>query len=286
MPAAVAAVLLVAIYVVVKAYWIWLLAAVLIFAAIILWSSMYLKLDTRKAERREAQRLGDLRNEPLSDGESIEERIARRYLDACGSYVNEIAGLHYLGGTQWRDRLGEVARQYLRPVLSSEQWDAARAMLLTNQRQNLITFFERPIIDKSQEARGNMARYQQADAARLRASYNRPDMDGIGFEIWCVDVLRSNGWVAEPTKASGDQGADVIAKKGGKTVAVQCKFYTGAVGNKAVQEIHAAKTYYGADYGIVVAKTRGYTLGATDLAGKVGVKLLAAEDLYQLERHL
>lgn len=98
------------------------------------------------------------------------------------------------------------------------------------------------------------------------------------FEKYCADLLVFAGWDASPTKGSGDQGADVIAVSGQRTLVLQCKLYQSAVGNKAVQEIHAAKAHYRATDAVVVA-TSGYTKSARQLASSTGVLLLHPDEL-------
>ncbi len=106
--------------------------------------------------------------------------------------------------------------------------------------------------------------------------------DPIDFEVWCVDKLIDNGWVAYKTPNTGDQGADVIAEKDGVRIAVQCKCYSVPVGNKSVQEVAASLLFYGADYGAVVT-TSSYTKSAKALAQSNGVKLLHHTDLVDFD---
>jgi len=62
-------------------------------------------------------------------------------------------------------------------------------------------------------------------------------------------------------KKTGDFGADVVARKNGRIMIVQCKRWSNPVGLKAVQEAHAAILHYNGDCAIVVA-TAGYTSSA------------------------
>ena len=72
-------------------------------------------------------------------------------------------------------------------------------------------------------------------------------MTGEEFEKYCADYLRRHGyWNVKCTPLSGDYGADIIAHKNGKKWVFQCKRYSKKVGNKAVQEVVAAKVHYGA----------------------------------------
>ncbi len=108
---------------------------------------------------------------------------------------------------------------------------------------------------------------------------------GVAFEEQCAEILRRMGWNVRQTKASGDQGADLLADKGGLHVAIQCKYYSGTVGNAAVQEIYAAKTYYGCQHAVVVTNS-SYTIGARNLARANRVLLLNVNDLVVLDSTL
>jgi restriction system protein len=76
---------------------------------------------------------------------------------------------------------------------------------------------------------------------------------GIGYEQFCAERLRAAGWGAHLTKATGDQGTDIIAEHNGRRIVIQCKFYTSPVGNKAVQEVVAARLHERADIAVVVS---------------------------------
>lgn len=104
---------------------------------------------------------------------------------------------------------------------------------------------------------------------------------GEDFELHCAAILRNSGWEADTTKAGGDQGADILAKKGGLFVAIQCKYYSQPVGNSAVQEIAAARIYYGSKYAAVVSNA-DYTKSARELAKSNRVFLLNVADLPSL----
>lgn len=112
-----------------------------------------------------------------------------------------------------------------------------------------------------------------------------PELTPLGYEKLCLDALNEAGWNSELTKSTGDQGADIIAKKNDKSLVVQCKYYSGGVGTKAVQEVIAARTYYCADYATVVTNTY-FTPGATDLAKRGDVLLLNENELKNIDLFL
>jgi restriction system protein len=120
-----------------------------------------------------------------------------------------------------------------------------------------------------------------AGFASSRASFS-PDMDPIEYEQMVADTLADLGWQARLTKASGDQGIDVIAEMRGKRVVIQCKRYATSIGNSAVQEVFAGKSFEYADYAAVVTNAE-FTRSARQLADTTHVILLHHDELSKLE---
>ena len=105
--------------------------------------------------------------------------------------------------------------------------------------------------------------------------------DGHEFEHWVADGLNAFGWDAQVTSATGDQGIDVIAEMHGMKVGLQCKLFSSPVGNKAVQEAFAGKTFHQTD-AVCVMSNASYTPSAQKLATDTGVKLLSHHDIPNL----
>ena len=74
---------------------------------------------------------------------------------------------------------------------------------------------------------------------------------GVDFEQFIINGLIDMGIVVYDTPASSDYGADVVFDYKGHRFVGQCKYYTGRVGVKAVQEVVGAREYYQAQYCIV-----------------------------------
>lgn len=108
---------------------------------------------------------------------------------------------------------------------------------------------------------------------------------GIEYEFFCKAILDSNGWIVTTTPITGDQGADLIATGFGCRVVLQCKFYSQPVGNKAVQEVYAAKGFQRADYAVAVSNA-AFTDSAKQLASTNGVFLLHHYELADLRKRL
>ncbi len=107
------------------------------------------------------------------------------------------------------------------------------------------------------------------------------NMSGIEFENHIANLLRENGFLdVVGTPKSGDQGADLICKKGKIKIVIQAKRYAGAVGNKAVQEVIGAIRFYDADVGWVIVSST-FTKSAKDLAFRNNVRLIDGYDLKQ-----
>lgn len=107
------------------------------------------------------------------------------------------------------------------------------------------------------------------------SSYSIDDIDlmtGSEFEEFIAKLFIKMGYSAYTTKTSGDQGIDVIAEKNGIKYGIQAKCYSNSVGNSAVQEAVAGKSFYGCDK-IIVITNNSYTKSAIELATANGVIL-------------
>lgn len=110
-----------------------------------------------------------------------------------------------------------------------------------------------------------------------------PSLRGIPFESFLAQVFLELGFDVELTKASGDQGADLIAEGSGRRIAIQAKGWQDAVGNHAVQEVHAGMTYYGCSRCMVITNST-FTHAAVDLASKIGCLLIDGSQIEALIR--
>lgn len=124
---------------------------------------------------------------------------------------------------------------------------------------------------------------QSTYAKNTKVSFDKPydKMDGHEFEYFCGDILGKSGFTEiEVTKGSGDQGIDIIAFKDGVKYGIQCKCYSSNIGNKAVQEAFAGKTFYNCHVAAVLTN-QYFTKSAQELAAKNGVLLWDRDRLNQ-----
>ncbi len=164
----------------------------------------------------------------------------------------------------WEREIRYFLSTYVEPKLSDRQRERFRRWKLD---QWLMDFID---LSASQEAEA---------APPIDAEL---EGDPIAYERYCLEALARSGWQADSTRTTGDQGADVVARKGRTLLVVQCKLYSRPVGNKAVQEVMGARAYYGADLALVVSNA-AFTNGARALAQSSGVMLMHHDELPNLD---
>jgi len=142
-------------------------------------------------------------------------------------------------------------------ALEWEKYDRQHAAHQTEQRERYI-----------EKARDNWKRYY-----KLKNLSGLDDLNGIEFEVAIAGLYEYKGYNVEITKASGDFGVDVIAKKGSEILAIQAKRYSGKVGIKAVQEVSAGALYYKATKAIVITNSF-FTEQAKELAKRTKTTLI------------
>ena len=160
--------------------------------------------------------------------------------------------------TQWRKHLESYAKRKL--GVSDE-----------DKIQHLVAYID-----------GRAKNQSLVENRRQSTPSSRKRLTPEEFESTCAEKLESCGWKAQLTKASGDQGVDIIATKARKKVAAQCKLYSKPVGNKAVQEALAGKEFIGADFACVITNS-SFTRSARELAATANVLLLHPDDLDNLD---
>ncbi len=118
---------------------------------------------------------------------------------------------------------------------------------------------------------------------RKKVGYNIAQIDlmsGVDFENFVAELFRRLGYQSEVTKSSGDQGVDVIAKKGTQTLAIQAKHYNQAVGNHAIMEVVGGAKFYNANLCYVVTNNY-FTKSAKELAATNNVILWDRDKLIE-----
>ncbi len=115
-------------------------------------------------------------------------------------------------------------------------------------------------------------RYATSDLAAI------DQMSGVEFEEFVAAQLRTVGWSVTHTASTGDYGVDLIAKRGGACMAVQCKRQAKAVGVAAVQQVVAGALQHRCDQTVVVSN-QGFTKAARQLATTHRCRLVGREQV-------
>lgn len=120
-------------------------------------------------------------------------------------------------------------------------------------------------------------------------------LSGIDFENLCATLISGMGFQVELTKASGDGGIDIIANSStplykGKYI-IQCKRYTGTVGEPILRDLYGVVMSERANKGILmttgtftrsaVAFAEGKPLELIDISG---IQSLIAQTGYQISK--
>ena len=110
-------------------------------------------------------------------------------------------------------------------------------------------------------------------------------LDGFEFEREVAKLFRTQGYDATVTSATGDGGVDIILRKNGERIAVQCKHHAKPVGPndvRALQGVVAAQNY---SKGIFVS-LNGYTSSVyyETRSGSVPIELLELKDILEMAK--
>lgn len=108
-------------------------------------------------------------------------------------------------------------------------------------------------------------RAEQKRLQRLFRLHNVDSLSGVDFESFIKDIMESWGFQVTATKASGDQGVDLIAELNERRIAIQCKRYTKPVSRHAISDAVAGMAYYGC-FETMVVTNNFFTSGAIELA--------------------
>ena len=94
-----------------------------------------------------------------------------------------------------------------------------------------------------------------------------------GFEFFIADLMKQFGWKAQLTKASGDDGVDVLCENDdGMGVPFNVE-YSKKVGVSAVRDLEGAKKMYDCQEAIL-ATSDSFTQSSKDTAKKLKITLI------------
>lgn len=124
-----------------------------------------------------------------------------------------------------------------------------------------------------------------ADAADAADASSLNGITWLEFELLVGEAFRLRGYsVVEMGGNSPDGGVDLVLKKGGHTLLVQCKQWkTALVDVKVVRELYGVIAHRGANGGFVVTSGR-FTSAAREFAKGKFLHLVDGEELHDMIR--
>jgi len=107
------------------------------------------------------------------------------------------------------------------------------------------------------------------------------------FEIEVANLYSLLGYSSFVTKSSGDGGLDVIIKKDGKRIGIQCKHHNKPVGPNDFRALIGVIASQDFDYGIFVS-LNGFTPSVYDEArkSKIVIELISCDELVTLAKSI
>ena len=111
------------------------------------------------------------------------------------------------------------------------------------------------------------------------------ELKGIPFEEFLAEVLREHGYQAQLTKASSDQGVDVIATRGQRRIAIQAKGYPSgsSISNDVVLKVVGGMKFYNCNLCAVITNSH-FTRAAEQAAQGVSCYLIDRESIPNMIR--
>jgi restriction system protein len=104
------------------------------------------------------------------------------------------------------------------------------------------------------------------------------DMEWSEFESLIARLFENMGYRVSKTAYSGDRGADLIAKKGSDTIAIEVKHYNKNIEKKVVKNVFCAKYVYKTNRAMVV-NICDFTKPAYEWARVLDVELVNYDEL-------
>lgn len=119
----------------------------------------------------------------------------------------------------------------------------------------------------------------------MRTSIDLYELDGDGFEKLCAEIFRRHCDAdVEVTPYANDKGKDIIIRKDGSTIFVECKlWWTNSIGRPVVQKLDSAVHHEGADLGVIVT-TSSFTRQAIAYAQECNppIRLVGLGDIQRM----
>ncbi len=155
---------------------------------------------------------------------------------------------------------------------------------------SMVVIDDLQVLCSTDEAEKIMELYRKHNAdiyleEEMLQQKNINELSGIEFERVCQQLVEKMGFETETTKASGDGGIDLIAYNhqpllSGKYI-IQCKRYSGSVGEPIIRDLYGVITSERANKGILMT-TGHFTKSAIAFANGKPIELIDGVDMQNL----
>ncbi|MBN2182729.1 MAG: restriction endonuclease [Sedimentisphaerales bacterium] len=149
---------------------------------------------------------------------------------------------------------------------------------LFSENQKSTQYQKQLIDDKFQKA----SQYEEAISRyeKTQDTYWK-SLRGIKLEKAIAELYNKIGYSVQMTKASGDEGIDLILSKKDETIVVQCKGHEKPIGVGVVRDLYGSMMHYGANKAILVCPA-GFTKGVVQFMTNKPIQLISADDLIRI----
>ena len=143
---------------------------------------------------------------------------------------------------------------------------------------------------KLKQYRKELTNPQYEKVAQYKEAYKRfkltqrdywKSLRGTKFERALANLYIKMGFSVQQTKATGDEGIDLILSKDNKTIIVQCKGHNKPVGVGVVRDLYGTMMHFGAT-SAVLACPAGFTEGVIRFVMNKPIQLISAIELIKM----
>lgn len=103
-------------------------------------------------------------------------------------------------------------------------------------------------------------------------------LNGRQFEIEVANFFKKQGYDTMLTKATGDEGVDIVLRKNGQKIIVQCKAHKKSIGVAVVRDLLGTMIHQNADQAIIVSLS-GFSKNVYEFAIDKNIKLMTVNDI-------
>ena len=123
-----------------------------------------------------------------------------------------------------------------------------------------------------------LTRGQKEKFRKIRRLEQLQKLDPVEFEQFCGYLYELRGYAAHMTATSGDEGVDLLLKKGNRKEVVQCKRYQGSVGQPTVRDMYGTMLHTNSASSAIVTTGR-FTRAAETWAANKPIELVDGHEL-------